>query len=156
MTCAFYQERCWCWTTLSYFSKRTLKKIMIILLTGSLGTLVSKFLCLRYSVKNRSAFWQSFFSRRHFLRIAASIPGLIQGLLFPQLEMFVVWMEKCSLKTESKVLWNRSYASSASSLINTGFQIISCNEFLQFDKFSSEKIFSWLILNLQLELEISL
>ena len=71
--------------------------------------------------------------------MAAIIPGVIQGVLFPQLEMFLVWMGKFSLKTESKVLWNRSYASSASSLINTGVQLISCNEFLKFDKFSSEK-----------------
>ena len=48
-------------------------------------------------------------------------------------------MGKCSLKTVSKVLWNRSLALSASVLINTGFQLISCNEFLKFEKFSSEK-----------------
>ena len=102
-------------------------------------TLVSEFLSLRYSVKNRSGFWWAFFSRRRFLRIAACIPGVIQALLFPQLEMFLVWMGKCSLNTESKVLWNRSYASSESSLINAGFQFISRNEFLKFDKFSSEK-----------------
>ena len=51
-------------------------------------------------------------------------------------------MGKHSLKTVSKVLWNRSYASSSSSLINTGFQFISRNEFLNFDKFSSEKFSS--------------
>ena len=101
---------------------------------------MSKFLCLQYSVKNHSGFWRAFFSWRSFLRLAASIPGVIQGLLLPQLEMFLVWMGKSSLKTESKVLWNRSYASSASSLINTGFQLISFNEFLKFYKFSSEKI----------------
>ena len=65
---------------------------------------MSKFLCLRYPVKNHSGFWRAFFSRRRFLRIAASIPGVIQGLPFPQLEMFLVWMGKCSLKTESKVI----------------------------------------------------
>ena len=48
-------------------------------------------------------------------------------------------MGKCSLKTASKVIWKRSYASSPSSLINTGFQLIYCNEFLKFDMFSSEK-----------------
>ena len=96
---------------------------------------MSKFLCLRYSVPNHSGFWSTFFSRRYFLRIAASsIPGVIQGLLFPQLEMFFfLWMGQCSLKTESNVLWSRS---SASSLINTGFQLISGNESLKIDKFS--------------------
>ena len=51
--------------------------------------------------------------------------------------MFLVWMGKCSLKTESKVLWNRSYASLASSLINTGFQLISFNSFLNNNNFNS-------------------
>ena len=48
-------------------------------------------------------------------------------------------MGKCSLKTVNKVLWNVSYSSSASSLINTGFQLISFKQFLKFDKLSSEK-----------------
>ena len=85
-------------------SKRTLKKIMIILLSGTRVTLVSKFLYLRYSVKNSSRFWPAFFSRRRFLRVAACIPEVIHGLLLPQLEIFLVWMGKCSLKTVSNVL----------------------------------------------------
>ena len=66
---------------------------MIICSLAVRVTLVSKFLCLRYSVRNRSGFWRAFFSRRRFLRIAASVPGVIQGFLFPQLKLFLVWMD---------------------------------------------------------------
>ena len=129
MTCGFYQEWCWCLTTLFYcFQKNSQEDYDM-----------SEFLCLRYSVKKCFGFWRACFSKCRFLQIAASIQGVIQGLLFPQLEIFFVWIGKCSLKAVSAVLWNRSYTSSASSLINTRFQLIFWNEFLKFDKFSSGK-----------------